>query len=66
MNGYSKQLKAPFVIFAGCESNLKELQRYNVNNTSESYTDKYQDHIACSYGFRLSLSLLKNLCQTSY
>lgn len=66
MNGYSKQLKAPFVIFAGCESNLKELQRYNGNNTSESYTDKYQDHIACSYGFRLYLSLLKNLCQTSY
>ena len=45
MNGHRKQLKAPFVIFASCESNLKELQKYNGNNTSESYTDKYQDHI---------------------
>lgn len=66
MNGHRKQLKAPFVIFASCESNLKELQKYNGNNTSESYTDKYQDHITWSYGFRLSLSLLRNLCQTSY
>ena len=33
MNGHSKQLKAPFVIFASCESNLKELQKYNGNNT---------------------------------
>ena len=49
-NGHYKHLKAPFVILADCESNLKEVQKFNGNNTSESYIDKYQDHIACSYG----------------
>ena len=38
----SRQLKAPFLSYADFEG--KE------HKTDKSYTDKYQDHIPCSYG----------------
>ena len=33
------------------EYNLKEAQKTNRNNPNESYSNKHQDHIACSYDF---------------
>ena len=39
-----------FAIYAGFESNQKDVQKPNKDNADESCTDKYQEHITCSYG----------------
>lgn len=51
--GNHKQLKSPFVIYPEFEYNLKEAQKTNRNNPNESYSNKHQDHIACSYEYKL-------------
>ena len=43
--GHHRQLKAPFVIYAGFES-------------IEPHTNKYQDDIACSYGSKLYVLMI--------
>ena len=46
----TKQLQTPFVIYADFDSNQQDIQKPNRDNAGASYTDKCQEHIACSYG----------------
>lgn len=43
-------MQVPFVIYAEFESNLKVIQEPNRDNSNAFNIDKYQRHIACSYG----------------
>ena len=43
---YFKQIPVPFKIYADFECNLKKV-KYNEG----SYTEKYQDHIPCSFAY---------------
>ena len=45
---YSKQLPAPFKIYADFECNLQDTEIYE-----GSCTKKYHDHIPCSYAFKV-------------
>ena len=45
-------MQTPFVIYAEFKPNLKEVQKPNKDNSDVSYTDKYQNHIACSYEYK--------------
>ena len=51
---FHKQLLPPLVIFADFEYNIKKyFKKLNRINPDISYTDKYQKHIVCSYGYRV-------------
>ena len=59
---YEIKIKSSFIICADFESNLVPEDNRNPN---ESYTNKCQNHIAYSYGYKLALmislvSLLKH------
>ena len=45
---YFKQIPAPFRIYADFECNLKK-----VKCNEGSYTEKYQDHIPCSFAYKI-------------
>ena len=45
---YFKQISFPFKIFADFECNIKSVESYE-----GSYSKKYQDHIPCSFGYKL-------------
>ena len=45
---YFKQIPVPFKIYADFECNLKSVQR-----EEGSYTKKYQDHIPCSFAYKV-------------
>ena len=45
-------MKSPFIIYADFESILVP-EDNRKQNPEESYTNKYQTHIACSYGHKL-------------
>ena len=45
---YFKQIPVPFKIYAGFECNLK-----SVKCKEGSYTEKYQDHIPCSFAYKI-------------
>ena len=45
-------IPAPFKIYADFECLLKEVD-IGVNNDYCSYTAKYQDHIPCSFAYKL-------------
>ena len=47
-----KQLTVPFKIYVDFESLLKGVRNSNKNN-STSYTEKYQDHIPCSFVYKV-------------
>ena len=47
-----RKIKSPFMIYADFESILVP-EDNGKQNPNESYTNKYQKHIACSYGYRL-------------
>ena len=48
---FEKKLKSPFMIYADFESIL--VLEDNEKQNLESHTDKYQSHVACSYGNKL-------------
>ena len=48
---YFKQSSVPFKIYADFESILKGAQ-INIKNNA-SYTEKYQDHIPCSFAYNV-------------
>ena len=48
---YSRQIPAPFKIYADFECILKSVK--SNKKTSGSYTEKYQDHIPCSFAHKL-------------
>ena len=52
LKNYERKIKSPFIIYADFE---KILVPHNNGKQSpkESYTNKYQKHIACSYGYKL-------------
>ena len=45
---YFKQIPVPFKIYADFECNLKSVEGFE-----GSYSKKYQDHILCSFGYKL-------------
>ena len=47
-----RKLKPPFVIYADFESVLSPKEN-GQQNPDESYTNKYQKHVSCSYGYKL-------------
>ena len=49
---YNKQIPAPFKIYADFECFLKNVD-CGVDNDCFSYTKKYQDHIPCSFAYKL-------------
>ena len=51
-NAYHKQSAAPFVIYADFESITQKIH-YCKQDNNNSYTEKYQNHIDCGYGYKL-------------
>ena len=45
---YFKQIPVPFKIYADSECNLKSVENYE-----GSYSKRYQDHISCSFAYKL-------------
>ena len=45
---YFKQIPVPFKVYADFECNLESVQSYE-----GSYSKKYQNHIPCSFGYKL-------------
>ena len=48
---YSRQIPAPFKVYADFECILKNVDNGTINNVS--YTRKYQDHIPCSFAYKV-------------
>ena len=48
---YSRQLAVPFKIIADFECNLEKVKSNEIKN--KSYTEKYQNHIPCSFSYKL-------------
>ena len=51
-NHYQKQLPAPFVIYADFEALTEKIHGCQQNN-NKSYTDAYQKHTDCGYGYKV-------------
>ena len=49
---FNRQIPVPFKIYADFECLLKSCD-YGVDNDCFSYTKKYQDHILCSFAYKL-------------
>ena len=49
---WKKNKKSPFMIYVDLESALV-LEDNRKQNPNESYINKYQKHVACSYGYKL-------------
>ena len=49
---YERKIKSSAIIYAGFESILVP-EDNRKQNPEESYTNKYEKHIACSYGYKL-------------
>ena len=49
---FERKIKLPFTMYAEFETILVPEENRN-QNPNKSYTNKYQKHIACSYGYKL-------------
>ena len=49
---YHRQMQVPFVIYADFEAITEKIQGCNMND-QQSYTDKYQKHTGCGYGYKV-------------
>ena len=49
---FERKIKSPFMIYADSESILVP-EDNGSQNPNESYSNKYQKHVACSYGYKL-------------
>ena len=49
---FERKIKSTFMIYADFESILLP-EDNGKQNPNESYTNKYQKHVACSYGYKL-------------
>ena len=49
---YERKIKSPFITYADFES-ISVPENNGKQNPEESYTSKYQKHIAFSYGYKL-------------
>ena len=45
-------MQVPFVIYADFKAITEKIQGCNRNN-QQSYTDKYQKHTGCGYGYKV-------------
>ena len=52
LKNYERKIKSPFMIYADFESILVP-EDNGEQNADEYYTNKYQKHVACSYGDKL-------------
>ena len=52
LKNYERKIKSLFINYANFESNLVPVDNRQ-QNLEESYTNKYQKRIACSYGYKL-------------
>lgn len=55
---FHKQLPAPFVIYADFEAITEKVLDTCQPDSNKFYTDKYQKHTACSYGYKLVCYIL--------
>ena len=51
-NSFHKQLQVPFVIYADFEAIIEKISGCKPNN-DKSYTEAYQKHTDCSYGYKV-------------
>ena len=51
-NNFHKQLPVPFVIYADFEAITKKVQGCGPNS-DKSYTESYQSHVDCGYGYKV-------------
>ena len=49
---FERKIKSPFMIYADSESILVP-EDNGKQNPNESYINKYQNYVACSYGYKL-------------
>ena len=49
---FGRKIKSPFTIYADLKSILVS-EVIKKQNPNESYTNKYQKHVACGYGYKL-------------
>ena len=49
---FKTKIKSPFMVFADFES-IQVPEDNGKQNPDEPYTNKYQKHLACSYGYKL-------------
>ena len=52
LKNYKRKIKLPFMIYADFESILVP-EDNGKQNPNQSYANKYQKHVACSYGYKL-------------
>ena len=50
---YSKQIPAPFQIYADFKCFLKKVDGDIACNSNSSYTRKYQNHVPCSFAYKV-------------
>ena len=55
-NNFHKQLPVPFVIYADFEAIVKKYESWEPKKSDESYTDPYQFHEECGFGYKLVCS----------
>ena len=55
---YFKQIPVPLKIYADFECNLRGVGSYE-----GSYTKKYQDHVPCSFGYKVFVLMIDLLSQ---
>ena len=57
LKNYDRIIKSPFMIYTNFESTV--VPEGNGKQIPEkSYTNKYQEHVACSYGYKLYLLMI--------
>ena len=52
---YSKQILVPFEIYTGFECILEKVDGNVECRSNSSYTRKYQDHVPCSFAYKVVL-----------
>ena len=69
-NHFHKQLPVPFVIYADFEAITKKVQGCKQSEEMEkdkdrrSYTEAYQTHEDCGYGYKVVVAMMINIVQT--
>ena len=57
---YSRQIPVPFKIYADFECILKNPDNGTINNDI-SYTRKYQDHVPCSFAYKVCVLIINTV-----
>ena len=57
---YSRQIPVPFKIYADFECILKNPDNGTINNDI-SYTRKYQDHVPCSFAYKVCVLIINTI-----